>query len=82
MHTTYVSGLYSDLMDILVRLGRYGLIHGDFNEFNIIIVEEEDERKEEPNEEKEEEEELLLRVRPVMIDFPQMVSTTHQNAEW
>ena len=49
-------------MDIIVRFARAGLIHGDFNEFNILIRRETGE--------------------PVIIDFPQMVSTSHANAEW
>ncbi|CAG8505813.1 27863_t:CDS:10, partial [Racocetra persica] len=53
--------LYSDLMNLIVRLGQYGLIHGDFNEFNILV---------------KENGELVL------IDFPQMVSTSHPDAEW
>lgn len=47
-------------MDLIVRLAQYGLIHGDFNEFNILIK---------PNGD------------PILIDFPQMVSTSHPNAE-
>lgn len=31
------SELYSDLMELIVRLGSFGLIHCDFNEFNLII---------------------------------------------
>lgn len=54
--------LYSTLMDLIVRFARSGLIHGDFNEFNILILRESGE--------------------PVVIDFPQMVSTSHINAEW
>ncbi|KAH8835887.1 RIO1 family-domain-containing protein [Flagelloscypha sp. PMI_526] len=54
--------LYSDLMDLIVRLARSGLIHGDFNEFNILIRRKTQE--------------------PILIDFPQMVSTSHPNAEW
>ncbi|KAG2159934.1 RIO1 family-domain-containing protein [Suillus bovinus] len=54
--------LYSTLMDIIVRFARAGLIHGDYNEFNILIRRESGE--------------------PVVIDFPQMVSTSHENAEW
>jgi RIO kinase 2 len=49
-------------MDIIVKLAHSGLIHGDFNEFNILIRRESGE--------------------PVIIDFPQMVSTRHVNAEW
>ncbi|KYR01968.1 putative protein serine/threonine kinase [Tieghemostelium lacteum] len=54
------SRVYSDLMRLIVRLASYGLIHGDFNEFNILI---------------DDEEHITL------IDFPQMVSTSHMNAE-
>jgi len=54
--------LYSILMDLIVRFARAGLIHGDYNEFNILIHRETGE--------------------PVVIDFPQMVSTSHENAEW
>ncbi len=48
-------------MALIVRLARAGLIHGDFNEFNILIGRKDGE--------------------PVVIDFPQMVSTRHENAE-
>jgi len=54
--------LYSELMDLIVRFAHSGLIHGDFNEFNILI------RRETGD--------------PIVIDFPQMVSTSHENAEW
>jgi RIO kinase 2 len=49
-------------MDLIVRFARAGLIHGDFNEFNILIHRETGEA--------------------IVIDFPQMVSTSHPNAEW
>ena len=54
--------LYSSLMDIIVRFAQAGLIHGDYNEFNILIRRDTGE--------------------PIVIDFPQMVSTSHENAEW
>jgi len=47
-------------MTLLVNLANHGVIHGDFNEFNILLDENED---------------------PILIDFPQMVSTSHENAE-
>lgn len=31
--------LYSALMELIVRLARAGLIHGDFNEFNLLVLE-------------------------------------------
>jgi RIO kinase 2 len=52
--------LYSTLMDLIVRLARAGLIHGDFNEFNLLVTDDNT---------------------PIIIDFPQMVSTSHANAE-
>ena len=52
--------LYSSLMDLIVRLACAGLIHGDFNEFNILIKQDDT---------------------PILIDFPQMVSISHKNAE-
>lgn len=57
------AALYADLMTMIMRLAQYGLIHGDFNEFNILVKEEGD------------------NVIPVLIDFPQMVSVDHVNAE-
>ncbi|CAH7688519.1 RIO1 family-domain-containing protein [Phakopsora pachyrhizi] len=58
--------LYSSLMDLIVKLARVGLIHGDFNEFNILI----DDTSNPDN------------PVPVLIDFPQMVSIKHENAEY
>jgi RIO kinase 2 len=52
--------LYSTLMDLIVRLACAGLIHGDFNEFNILIKDDDS---------------------PILIDFPQMVSINHKNAQ-
>lgn len=46
---------------MIIDLARHGLIHGDFNEFNIIFDE-------------------STRTF-TLIDFPQMVSTSHENAE-
>lgn len=47
-------------MNLIVRFAQHGVIHGDFNEFNIMI----------DNKEK-----------PIVIDFPQMMSVSHPNAE-
>ncbi|GAA5926969.1 serine/threonine-protein kinase RIO2 [Sporobolomyces koalae] len=104
--------LYSSLMDLIVRLARSGLIHGDFNEFNILILDHrtlaEKDRDDETTEERDariardggidkpvdvelEGEEYELRkqrerdgtlLEPVLIDFPQMVSTDHADAEY
>jgi RIO kinase 2 len=55
-----VEQLFDDLMNLIVRLGNCGVIHGDFNEFNILVTDE---------------------GKPILIDFPQMVSTSHPNAK-
>uniref|UniRef100_A0A8C6ZQB7 Serine/threonine-protein kinase RIO2 n=1 Tax=Nothoprocta perdicaria TaxID=30464 RepID=A0A8C6ZQB7_NOTPE len=55
------ASVYSELMDLIVKLANHGLIHGDFNEFNLILDDDD---------------------RVTMIDFPQMISTSHPNAEW
>ncbi|XP_062307183.1 serine/threonine-protein kinase RIO2 [Osmerus eperlanus] len=53
--------LFNELMELLVKLANHGLIHGDFNEFNLMVDDQD---------------------HVTLIDFPQMVSTTHYNAEW
>ncbi|KAJ9209681.1 hypothetical protein DTO166G4_8725 [Paecilomyces variotii] len=72
--------LYSELMDMILQLARYGLIHGDFNEFNILIKEEEDHNAKGKGRESEEVDESI-RLVPIIIDFPQMISVDHPNAE-
>lgn len=56
-----VEALYDELMNLIVSLANHGVIHGDFNEFNIMITDD---------------------GKPIIIDFPQMVSTEHANAEY
>ncbi|KAH8602014.1 kinase-like protein [Bisporella sp. PMI_857] len=70
------ASLYAELIAMILRLAQYGLIHGDFNEFNILIKEEkiggtgtEDVAE-------------SLNLTPILIDFPQMVSVDHLNAEY
>ncbi|XP_037980487.1 serine/threonine-protein kinase RIO2 isoform X2 [Motacilla alba alba] len=55
------AAIYSELMDLIVKLANHGLIHGDFNEFNLILDNND---------------------HATLIDFPQMMSTSHANAEW
>lgn len=62
--------LYSELLNFIVRFAQHGLIHGDFNEFNILIEEKFDEDGE------------RVQLIPTIIDFPQMVSIDHANAEY
>jgi RIO kinase 2 len=61
--------LYGELLSLIVRLAQYGLIHGDFNEFNVLV------------EERTESDDTISLI-PTIIDFPQMVSVDHANAEF
>eukprot|EP00698_Gefionella_okellyi_P025991 TRINITY_DN9771_c0_g1_i1.p1 TRINITY_DN9771_c0_g1~~TRINITY_DN9771_c0_g1_i1.p1 ORF type:complete len:457 (-),score=101.51 TRINITY_DN9771_c0_g1_i1:1132-2502(-) len=53
--------VYGTCMNLILRFAAYGLIHCDFNEFNLMIDDEEN---------------------VFVIDFPQMVSTDHENAKY
>ena len=75
------ASLYADLISLIIRLAHHGLIHGDFNEFNILIREDRTEPPPQTEGDKEEEKEEKITLVPVIIDFPQMVSMDHQNAE-
>jgi RIO kinase 2 len=63
------STLYAELLAQIVRFAQHGLIHGDFNEFNILV-------------EERQENEDTIKLIPTIIDFPQMVSIDHANAEY
>jgi RIO kinase 2 len=65
------ASLYADLIALLLRLAQHGLIHGDFNEFNILLIEKPDPAAKGG-----------LQITPILIDFPQMVSMDHANAEF
>ncbi|PHH86387.1 hypothetical protein CDD83_10320 [Cordyceps sp. RAO-2017] len=67
------ASLYADLIALILRLANHGLIHGDFNEFNILVKEQRTRSDDDGQE--------SLKLEPVVIDFPQMVSMLHQNAE-
>ncbi|KFO34301.1 serine/threonine-protein kinase RIO2 [Fukomys damarensis] len=60
-HLEDPASVYDEAMELIVKLANHGLIHGDFNEFNLILDKDD---------------------HITMIDFPQMVSTSHHNAEW
>lgn len=85
------SGLYAELVEMVLRLAGLGLIHADFNEFNILIKEEEQEAAgaKSPiiaaDQEQEQEQRPTTQkptLTPILIDFPQMVSVDHPNAEF
>lgn len=77
------AGLYAELIDIVLRLASFGLIHGDFNEFNILIREDEIPAVETSSDTKNgiPDSKPGITLTPVIIDFPQMVSIDHANAE-
>lgn len=88
------SSLYAELMDLILRLAKHGLIHGDFNEFNILIKEERRDDAKDGGEVKggdadtnadadagADTEANAIALTPIVIDFPQMVSMGHTNAE-
>ncbi|KAF6156300.1 hypothetical protein GIB67_010109 [Kingdonia uniflora] len=52
--------VFETIIGLVTRLAEHGLIHCDFNEFNIMIDDDE---------------------KVTMIDFPQMVSVSHRNAQ-
>lgn len=52
--------VFETIIGLVVHLAEHGLIHCDFNEFNIMIDDDE---------------------KITMIDFPQMVSVSHRNAQ-
>jgi RIO kinase 2 len=53
--------VYEQLLQQIIRLAEHGLVHGDFNEFNLMINDDE---------------------KITIIDFPQMTSTSHPNAQF
>ena len=82
------AGLYAELIEMILRLASFGLIHGDFNEFNILVKEEKSSESfqdrsvenDGPPPKKTEPHNPPTVLTPVLIDFPQMVSIDHPNA--
>jgi RIO kinase 2 len=92
------AALYAELISLILRLAKHGLIHGDFNEFNILIREDTIENAntnttttDTPTDttttttttttDTPAETTSSITLTPILIDFPQMVSMDHQNAE-
>lgn len=71
--------LYAELIDLILKLAGVGLIHGDFNEFNILIREDTvPSTRESPSPSPSS---PTVKLTPILIDFPQMISIDHANAE-
>jgi len=85
------AGLYAELIEMILRLAKFGLIHGDFNEFNILIKEENPiSNPKEPLSRTPNSPDTTTpssnpppptTLTPILIDFPQMVSMSHADAE-
>lgn len=76
------AGLYAELLELILRLADHGLIHGDFNEFNILLRE--DETPPSPSSIPSDSSTVptpRISQTPILIDFPQMTSIDHMNAE-
>lgn len=71
------ASLYAELIEMILRLAKFGLIHGDFNEFNILIKEETLSNKDPSTSETDP---ATTTLTPILIDFPQMVSMSHADA--
>jgi RIO kinase 2 len=77
------AGLYAELISMIVKFAQYGLIHGDFNEFNILIEEKRTASPSDPSAHNDEGEYTgPITLIPTIIDFPQMLSTSHPNAAY
>jgi RIO kinase 2 len=76
------TALYAQLIELILRLARFGLIHGDFNEFNILIEEipSSDTSDSSASSPSPSSAPSSIILRPVIIDFPQSLSTSHPNA--
>jgi len=84
--------LYAELIELMLRLAKHGLIHGDYNEFNILLEEKErnavltasDSSPEVDQKDATDASQSPrnVTVDPVIIDFPQMVSVSHPNAQF
>lgn len=72
------AGLYAELIEVILRFAEHGLIHGDFNEFNIMLQTRGEDGEKVGAE--GEAEQSPLTVIPYIIDFPQAVSIDHADA--
>lgn len=74
--------LYSDLMSFIVKLGKSGLIHCDFNEFNIMI--QKTSTTSGKGDDDDDDNGNINSNGPgfIVIDFPQCISIDHPDAEF
>lgn len=101
-----LADLYGKLMELALKLAEAGVIHGDFNEFNLLVEnvpdpeEDEDEDEDEDNDNDDEAQlnkedmqknnpepspetiDMSLPLIPHLIDFPQITSMQHPQAQF
>ncbi|KAE8036856.1 hypothetical protein FH972_009489 [Carpinus fangiana] len=73
-----IAALYAELMELALKLADVGVIHGDFNEFNILIQHVPEAAEEGMDNRASEFPERVMT--PWVIDFPQITSLDHPNA--
>ncbi|CAH8517069.1 unnamed protein product [Schistosoma turkestanicum] len=67
--SAFAQSLYYQAKEILERVASLGLVHGDFNEFNLMVSDLDPEK-----------DEGISNPKLVLIDFPQMISRDHKLA--
>ena len=68
-----IGKLYDELIEMTLRLAERGVIHGDFNEFNILV---------ESIKDSDSERKQRQQFKAWLIDLPQITSTSHPNAQF
>ncbi|KAH9286341.1 Serine/threonine-protein kinase rio2 [Echinococcus granulosus] len=75
------SALYTQAADILSTITRNGLIHGDFNEFNLLVHGLVKNDGEEVETDATITTKIAIEAKLILIDFPQMISRDHRTAQ-
>lgn len=76
-----IESIFSHLMNLILKIANLGLVHGDFNEFNLVVREEFLAKPFVIVDDDEDTKDSLKKSPIVMIDFPQIISCSHINAE-
>jgi RIO kinase 2 len=77
------AALHAELLRLVLRLAAVGLVHGDFNEFNVLVQERDgaaDDRASASASADGAAEPPAPALRPYVIDFPQTLSLSHPDA--
>lgn len=86
-----IESIFSHLMNLILKIANLGLVHGDFNEFNLVVrqeyldapyvIKDEDDDEDDADCVKGFNSKKSIKSPIIMIDFPQMISCSHINAE-